>query len=264
MQMYSDMSKDELLKLLKYDSRLIPDTMVFYGGTNQVNPPIKEWLITERKILWRVQKHYRSYSPDGLRLGIWNNKKVGFCTIYGTVEANQLTDIFCKLGTKRFIHYGSCGSINKSYNYGDIFLAQSAEYTSLIAVEDRTGLALNYWLKENMRKCPNISALKLCELPYEDNGLTIRKGRIITIDSITDQDMATIRFFSALGFDAVDMETGIVYRKAQQYNAEALAVLFVSDRVILGETISDRTPEQNAKVHQARDAAFELVKSLII
>ena len=67
-----------------------------------------------------------------------------------------------------------------------------------------------------------------------NTGLKVRAGNIISVDRFYDEEIDNDKL-TDFGILAVDMETAALYTLAARYKARGLALLTVSDHLIIGE-----------------------------
>lgn len=159
--------------------------------------------------------------------GTYNGKKV---SVQGTGMGQPslsiyVNELFRFYGVQKAIRVGTCGSIREEIGLRDIILAQGA----------CTDSSLNTHRFEGMHYSP-ISDFDLLQKAYEETkklGLTPHVGNVVSSDNFYD-DKAAWKRWAQYGAMGVEMEAAELFTLAAKYNRKALAVLTVSDHIILG------------------------------
>lgn len=135
------------------------------------------------------------------------------------------TELFKFYGVKRIIRVGTCGALQAEIQIGDIVLPMSAHTDSRI---NQSRIPEVFW-------APTASWPLLLAAATAAENLAARTqlhiGPICTVDRFYDSPTGMNEQLAAFGTLAVEMETAALYSTAAAFEAEALAVLTVSDHL---------------------------------
>jgi len=77
----------------------------------------------------------------------------------------------------------------------------------------------------------------------DERKLPARPGPVVSVDSFYAEDPEQWKLWAAFGVLGVEMETTELYTLAAKFNAQALAILTVSDSLVTGEATSSAERE---------------------
>jgi len=143
------------------------------------------------------------------------------------------TELFQGYGVKRIIRVGTCGGMSPKVKVGDVVVGLGAHTDSSINERLVPGIRLSAVASWDLAA----AAVKAAE------GLaTVHVGPIISRDRFYGNDPEDTQKLADLGTLGVEMEAAALYMIAAQFDAEALAVLTVSDHLLDGS--KDMTAEE--------------------
>ncbi len=185
--------------------------------------------------------------------GTYKNKKI---SVMGTGMGNpsigiysyELINIF---GVKNLIRVGSCGAIKKEINLYDIILAQGSCSDSRYADQ--------FKLLGNISPIASFDLLHKAYLTAQELNIKPYVGNVFATD-IFYADMEESLKWAELGVLAAEMESTALYLNAMRYNANALAILTVSDNLVTHEetTAQERQTAFTNMINLALETAIKL------
>ena len=159
--------------------------------------------------------------------GTYNGKKV---SVQGTGMGQPsisiyVNELFRFYGVQKAIRVGTCGAVQKDIALRDVILAQGA----------CTDSAINTRRFKGMHYAPiaDFSLLSTAEKKARELGLNVNVGLCISSDVFYD-DEDTWKLCAEYGVMGVDMEAAELYTLAAKFKRQALAILTVSDHILLG------------------------------
>ena len=159
--------------------------------------------------------------------GTYNGKKV---SVQGTGMGQPsisiyVNELFRFYGVQKAIRVGTCGAVQKDIALRDVILAQGA----------CTDSAINTRRFKGMHYAPiaDFSLLSTAEKKARELGLNVNVGLCISSDVFYD-DEDTWKLWAEYGVMGVDMEAAELYTLAAKFKRQALAILTVSDHILLG------------------------------
>ncbi|MHA6525675.1 purine-nucleoside phosphorylase [Tessaracoccus sp. G1721] len=162
------------------------------------------------------------------------------------------TELFSQFGVKRICRVGTCGGISSKVAVRDVIVASSAHTNSSVATIDIPGVSLSLAASYDMLRAAVESA--------RDAGRTVHVGAVFTSDFFYSSRTDIIPGLDRLGTLGVEMEAAGLYACALAHNAEALAVLTVSDHLKDGS--SDLTADERETLFQgALEVAVAALKA---
>jgi len=170
--------------------------------------------------------------------GTWKGQRV---SVMGTgmgmpslsIYANELIREY---GVKKLVRVGTCGGLTEAVRVRDLILGLSAS----------TNSAVNKVRFRGMDYAPAPS-FRLLHRAYEAataRNLPVHVGKILSSDSFYSHDPQEWKLWAQFGVLGVEMETAELYTLAAQHGVEALAVLTVSDHLVVG---GDTTSEERER-----------------
>lgn len=148
------------------------------------------------------------------------------------------TELLKEYDVKRILRIGTCGAISEKVNVRDLILGMSACTTSAI---NRTRFA-GY----DFAPTADFALLQTAYQKAIDKGLKEKThvSPILSTDEFYGHDEGLDQMYAKYGVLGVEMEAAGLYTVAQQYGAQALAILTVSDHLLTGEATSAQEREQ--------------------
>jgi purine-nucleoside phosphorylase len=161
-----------------------------------------------------------------------------------------VNELLREYGVKRLIRVGTCGGLTETVGVREIVLALAASTNS--GINQRRFQGMSY------APAPAFSLLHKAYVAAQRRGLPVHVGPVVSSDTFYNPDPDEWRLWARYGVLAVEMETAELYTLAAQFEAEALAVLTVSDHLVTGEETSSADRERNfgAMVELALEAGL--------
>ena len=148
-------------------------------------------------------------------------------------------ELITEYGVKNLIRVGSAGSYQKDVKLRDVVLAMAASSTSGVN-ELRFGGA-DYAPTADFglfMKAVNAAKLK---------NIAIKAGNVLSSDEFYEDDKNAYKKWSKFGVLCVEMEAAGLYTVAAKHNANALAILTISDSLVTGESTTSKERETTFK-----------------
>ena len=159
--------------------------------------------------------------------GTYNGKKV---SVQGTGMGQPslsiyVNELFRFYGVQKAIRVGTCGAVKKEIALRDVILAQGACSDS----------ALNTGRFEGMHYAPiaDFGLLEKAHLKAAEMRLNDHVGLCVSSDNFYD-DKSKWKLWAEYGALGIEMEAAELYTLAAKFSRKALAILTVSDHILLG------------------------------
>jgi purine-nucleoside phosphorylase len=144
-------------------------------------------------------------------------------------------ELFHFYKVKNIIRIGSCGSLDKNINLGDVIICNEAFSTSPYA-EDMGVSVKNKTLK------PSAALLKKCKaVAHKFNIKNCVESKVLCEDAFYNKYTVAQKVQRSRGGKVVEMEAFALYANAIKTKANALCLLTVSDSLVTHKSMS---PEQ--------------------
>ncbi len=195
-------------------------------GKYAVVPGPKERLDSLLKKIENPIKNF-AFMEYTMYTGTFNG--VGVTAINGgrfSADTAITTEILCNAEVRCLIRIGSCGSLTRNINIGDLVIATGAvrgDGVSPYYVGKDFVTAADEELNQDL-----IQAAK-------SSGLTTHTGKVWSTDAILRETKEHVNHAVEQGAVAVDMVSSIFLTLAQLYNIPAVSILAVSDNVMTGQ-----------------------------
>ncbi|MEO5646533.1 MAG: hypothetical protein ABIO57_02060 [Candidatus Paceibacterota bacterium] len=172
----------------------------------------------------------------------YNDKNYWFIVAYGTTVLSENLHVASMLGSKKNIHIGSCGGLNKEANAGDLIIA-----TFSYGNESTTRM----YERENPdhRHFPN-DALGESLKNRAGSSFVIRKGPIMTVQAMLAETAEDVQDWADEGYYGVEMETATIFAISNHFNIPSAGLVYVHDNLIKGQIVGD---EQHVKEKDLRE-----------
>lgn len=159
--------------------------------------------------------------------GTYNGKKV---SVQGTGMGQPsisiyVNELFRFYGVQKAIRVGTCGAVQKDIALRDVILAQGACTDS--ALNTRRFKGMNY------APIADFSLLSTADKKARELGLNVKVGLCVSSDMFYDDD-SNWKLWAEYGALGVEMEASELYTLAAKFKRQALAILTVSDHILLG------------------------------
>ncbi len=146
-----------------------------------------------------------------------------------------VNELFQFYGVQKAIRVGTCGSVNKDVAIREVILAQGACSDS----------GLNTMRFNGLHFAP-IADFELLKNAYDASvakGLKTNVGNVVSSDMFYDPK-SNWKLWAEYGAMGIEMEAAELYTLAAKFNRKALAILTVSDHILLG---GETTAEERQK-----------------
>lgn len=184
--------------------------------------------------------------------GTYKGQKVSVMgTGMGIPSASIYTkELITHYGVKKLIRIGSCGAIRTDVKVRDVVIAMGASTDSGV---NRTRFS-NY----DFAAVADFDLLAKAVAAAEAQGIKARVGNIFTSDLFYTPRPEMFDTMEKMGILAVEMEAAGIYGVAAESDAQALAIMTVSDHIRTGEetTAEERQNTFNDMMKIALDAAI--------
>lgn len=147
-------------------------------------------------------------------------------------------ELIVDYGVKNLIRIGTCCSINKELQLGQLILAQSAS----------TNSSMNSTFFKDGVYAPTASfnLLQSAFLEAKKQNIKVEVGSVFTSDLFYNtEDTNYWKKWALFGVLALEMETAGLYTLSARHNSNALSILAVSDSVFEDKKISSIDKEKN-------------------
>ncbi|MEI6387265.1 MAG: purine-nucleoside phosphorylase [Spirochaetota bacterium] len=139
-----------------------------------------------------------------------------------------VNELLREYGVKKLIRVGTCGALVEKVKIRDLILGMASS----------TDSAVNKIRFAGMDYAPTASfrLLALAHRIATESGFKVHVGPILSSDSFYSEDPNQWKLWARFGILGVEMESAELYTLAAKFEAEALAILTVSDHLVTGET----------------------------
>lgn len=148
------------------------------------------------------------------------------------------TELLKDYGCKKLIRVGTAGALKRDVKVRDVVLAQGATTDSKMNEIQFGGL--------DYAPIADFDLLLKAYNAGKEAGLNLRVGNVYTADLFYGEKNPNDLLVD-YGVLAVEMETAALYTLAAKYNAQALAVLTISDHLITGEVTTSEERQTTFK-----------------
>jgi purine-nucleoside phosphorylase len=249
--MLKELTKKDWLALLGLPESRIPRFLILRGTRN-----LKTNYVKHRDYFTDV---FEVGSPNGIfedvLIGSYENKLVGYASVYGDAMASEITHSFGVLGTSIVIQTGCCGALSERILPGDIVCATKAHCGEGAA---------QYYQREaqDIEASSELFALANSRM----NGpVAVHQGAIWTTSALLAEGNEDIQRWSAEGYVAVDMESASTFAVAKYFDMRRLSLLFAFDNPSQGDHIlltdHEKQERRNLGERQMIEAAFSIIRA---
>ncbi len=151
--------------------------------------------------------------------------------------AIYVNELISEYGVKNIIRVGTCGSIHRDYQLGEVILAMSA----------CTDSNVNRVQFEGMDYAP-AADFSLLQSAYEASkrlGVKVIVGSVFSTDTFYSKKPNRWDLWAEHGILAAEMESSVLYTLAAKFKVRALSILTVSDNILTGASASAKEREQS-------------------
>lgn len=153
-------------------------------------------------------------------------------------------ELVTEYNVKRLVRVGTCGALQPNLKIGDIVLAMTASTDSQVNKLRFNGM--------DYAPAANFELLLKAYQAAKSHGIDVHVGGILTGDSYYYDNPDWWKVWTEFGVLVVEMETNALYTLAAKFNADALAILTVSNSLVTGEEATaqqrEREYSQMAKI----------------
>lgn len=229
--MYKTYTAPDFRKLLKLPDDYHVDGFMDYGTGLGRTYPFEQF----ENSLKKLGIKYQTSKLGSELLDSINEIKIGkkifwFTNAYGGAELSELIHTACILGSQKNIHLGCCGGLVESGLSRDLIIPEWSYGQESSA---------KYYQPESDDKYYSDKTLSDKLADKLSQGHKVFRGPIITCQAMLVQSAEDHQRWSESGYYGVEMETSTVFAVSRYFNVPAAALLFISDNLILGETIKD-------------------------
>ena len=183
--------------------------------------------------------------------GYYNGKRV---SIQGSgmgmgSTAIYVNELITTYKVKNVIRVGTCGSIQKHLDLGEVILAMSASGDS--------GANMVYFNGMHYAATADFGLLLKAYEVADRLHIKTHQGAIFSTNTFYDDNPNRWDIWEKHGILGVEMETQILYTLAKRLGAKALTILTVSDNILTGEATS--AMERERSFNDMMKIALELV-----
>lgn len=247
--MLKDLTREDWLRMLEIPEERVPDVLILRGTRN----------------LSRQRERYAAMFQDVIDLGSPNglfedvalarrgDLNLGYASVYGDSMASEITHLFGVLGTRLAIQTGCCGGLQPGVQTGDLIVPATT-----VPGEG----AAKYYLpdKHKFNASPDMQrqAAKLVRSswPYHT-------GVVFTTSALLAEGKPEMEGWREDGYVAVDMESATTFAVAKSFGMKRLALLFVFDNPLYGDSLVDTDEERAQRRDRGEAAMFELLCDLL-
>lgn len=146
-------------------------------------------------------------------------------------------ELITEYGVKNLIRVGTAGSFHKDIKVKDIVVGLAASTDSnYIHAFDVPG---------NYAPCASYQLLMKLTETSKKTGIPIKAGNIVSCDVFYETQENWWKRWASMGVMAVEMEAAALYMNAAYNDANALAIMTISDHFVTGEKASADEREKN-------------------
>ena len=136
------------------------------------------------------------------------------------------TELLCAAGVETLVRVGSCGSLQKTVELGDIVIAAGAV---------RGDGASPRYVPEDFATLPHPRVVEALARAADSLKVPVHHGRVFTTDALFQETPELVADLERQQIAAIDMVTAAFLTVAQVKNAGAGAILAVSDECLTGK-----------------------------
>ncbi len=159
--------------------------------------------------------------------GTYNGKRV---SVQGTGMGQPslsiyVNELFRFYGVQKAIRVGTCGAVQNDIALRDVILAQAACSDSALNTQRFGGM--------HFAPIADFGLLSTAHSKAVDMGLNAKVGLCVSSDNFYD-DKSNWKLWAEYGALGLEMEASELYTLAAKFKRKALAILTVSDHILLG------------------------------
>jgi uridine phosphorylase len=161
------------------------------------------------------------------------------------------TEILCNASVQCLIRIGSCGSLTKNINIGDLIVATGAV---------RGDGVTPYYVDQDFETKPDQKLTDELVQAAKATGMNVHTGQVWSTDAILRETKDVVNKAVDQGAVAVDMVSSVFLTLAQLYKIPAVSILAVSDNVMTGQ-LGFMNPDYYMAEGSLINVALNLIKA---
>jgi uridine phosphorylase len=215
----------------KYDASSILTAAARMSGLRLPTPPQTVIFCPQATLLRHAVRRWRGKAVAGffgetyLLAKTKNRVAVAGQFGVGAPVVGVLLEEFAAWGVEQFIWLGVAGGLQSSLQSGDLLLVETA-------VRDEG--TSHHYLPPSATVAADSNLSEKVETAVSQTNLPLKKGSTWTTDAPYRETAVTVAHYQAQGVQTVEMETAALFAVAQHCQAEAAALLAVSDSLAGG------------------------------
>lgn len=242
---YFHVTKEKWQSFLNISDNNIPDKLIIEG---QINFPK---YIEKRSS--KLSNVVNAWMPN-LIIGEYEEQLIGYGVCFGGPITSQFVHIHCKLGTKKIIHIGTGGGLQKHIELGDIVVSESVlslDGSAQLYNQESKLINFNDHLKESVKQ------------ELEKRKLKFHIGKTVSYFDILLEKKEDLIDLSNSGYIGVEMEAAATGSVAKYFDIPALSFYLISDNSISGKDLFyKQTYEEQKRIKKGIDEIFDIALSL--
>lgn len=230
--MYKTFTAEEYRKHFNLPSDYFIEGFISYGGWMEERQRNEIQDILKQNSIKYTAKILDGFLSHVLEIKI-NNKNYWFVVMYGGTMLSEYIHLACLFGSKKNIHLGSCGGLEKNINSLDLIIpTYSYGNESITRIYDKDA--------KDYKHFPNEDLSNLLQKNLGSN-FVIKRGPMFTNQAMLGESMEDIISWSNDGYYGVEMEIATVFSVSKYFNVPCTALIYVSDNLIKGQTVGNET-----------------------
>jgi len=163
-------------------------------------------------------------------------------------------ELYTEYDVQNIIRIGTAGSFHKDIKIKDIVVGMAASTDS--------NYAHAFDVPGTLAPCASYDLLMKLTEASKDNDIPIKAGNIVSCDVFYELKEDWWKKWASMGIMAVEMEAAALYMNAAYNNANALAIMTISDHFVTGEkaTVEERQNTFTDMMKLALETAVKLDK----
>lgn len=238
---YYDISKEKWQDFLNISDKDIPRRLIIEGNINY-----PRYIEKRAKYFTYVKQ---GWMPN-LIIGEYQGELIGYCVCFGGPLTSQLVHIYSKLGTKKIIHIGVGGGLQKNIEPGDVIVSESV--LSLDSSAELYKIGSNHAKFDDSLKEKVIKELNNRNLKYH-------MGKTVSYFDILLEKQEDLMELSNTGYIGVEMEAAAVGSVANHFGVPAISFFVISDNSITWKDLFyNQTEEECKSIEDGSDMLFDI------
>jgi uridine phosphorylase len=238
---YFDIPKEKWQDFLNISDKDIPSKLIIEGNIN-----FPKCIERRQEVLSNIKQ---GWMPN-LITGEHQGELIGYAACFGGPPTSQLVHIYCKMGTKKIIHIGVGGGLQKDIELGDVIVSES--------VLSLDGSAELYKIGSNHASFnEELNGKVIMEL--EKRNLKYHVGKTVSYFDILLEKQENLIELSNSEYIGVEMEAAAAGSVANHFNVPAISFYVVSDNSISGKDLFyKQTENERKRIKDGCDILFDI------